>query len=1189
MLALSYIHMGGIKMNKKQKLVSTTLSTVTALSSVGAISSLPNNVITNVQALDENTVETTQQVQPTIRTDLEKEVEDKNSTVISTGAALQGAENQKNSSEEALNNAKNNKKENDEKLTTSQNKVDQTLAKEVKDRAQVVLQLQETLSSQKQKKDALDKAVEEKQNQLKNAQDKYNKAQADYNDLADKNKDALDKLNQAEEDKAQYEKDLASLNNQLTTLNKDIETVTTKLNEEKKSLENNKTTLSQLTTEKQTLEADLKVSTNKLNSLKDALNKQPTTEEVTQLQKDIDTLEKDIDTKTTQLSTLDQEINSLTTSIEAQSATVNETTKKKDDLAKQYDALTTQVNEAKTNLDTAKTKYDAAKKTLDDLNNNVDTPKLASLKSELYQLQKQQSALQAQVDATTSQLKAAETELANAYTKYDNNVVNFYKEVYNNTGNLDAYYAYTELEKYDGKKVGSATIYDSKNYDKTMASLSDLKEALNYIKMCNQIRAYEGVAPLKVSYYLMSVSAIQNQFTSVKWGHSEIYPFAENIYGSSRDYNSTDFLDQNGNLNVDYLDRLGRDQNLDAFSIQRQNPFYGWWIEEKVKYEEANDKNVAGHYFNIINQNYTLTGFSHNNQLHNSGYYTWGQVFSGSLVANKLDGSGQVRITGQSVDEFENILNAWILKKANGVQIEQDKVDAAKAEVEKATNALNDNKQNISTKQTEISNYKDNVKTQFKTAETTYNNAKSTYDNLVNQQSSVKAELDTTSTQLNAQKDALTKLEDQLKADKKKKDTLSKQITDEKALLAQKKEELANATKDKAELEQALKDANADVNRITSLIDENDKRINALESEINTNQQNINTYSAELNTLNSEVTSKETEKNALSANIDMLNTAIEAYNKQLEECNKAKDALNAAKNNLDNVQAEYDQAVKDQKAQADVVADTTKKLDDANESLTKAQRATADWKDIKAGTGDHYAPYHDEVLDNLSDTVLVYVSAKDAAGSMETKLADAQKDYDEKTKNYENALNAYNAALNEYNDAKANLDAFDAKYGIVTKDTITLLSEMTYTGKQIKPEIVVKDSKGNVVDPSEYTITYGDNTEVGEGSVTIKLSDEYYVGTITKTFKIVLASTDKDDNTTPPADKKDDVTTTPSDKKDNVTVTPSQKNDTTATVKSDKTSTTVKTGDSSPIVIFSLLSMLSMFFYTLLRRKENKN
>ena len=789
------------------------------------------------------------------------------------------------------------------------------------------------------------------------------------------------------------------------------------------------------------------------------------------------------------------------------------------------------------------------------------------------------------MDATTSQLKAAETELANAYTKYDNNVVNFYKEVYNNTGDLDAYYAYTELEKYDGKTVGSATIYDSKKYDKTMASLSDLKEALNYIKMCNQIRAYEGQAPLKVSYYLMTISAIQNQYSSVSVNHSKLYPVGENLYWNSINATATEFLDENGNLDVQYLYELGK--HPDRNDVQSKNPFYGWWTEEKINYEETGDKLNNGHYFNIINSSYTLTGFSHNNQRRNQ-MFTYGQVFASKYAVDKLDGSGQVRITGQSVDEFEKTLDAWILKKANGVQIEQDKVDAAKAESVNATNALNDNKKKVTAKQTEINNYKDNVNTQFKAAETTYNNAKSTYDNLASQQSSVKAELDSTSTALNSQKDALNKLEDQLKADKQKKDTLSQQLTEEKTLLAQKKQELANATKDKAELEQALKDANADVNRITSLIDENDKRINALESEINTNQQNINAYNAELNTLNSEVTSKETEKNALSANIDMLNTAIEAYNKQLEECNKAKDALNAAKNNLDNVQAEYDQAVKDQKAQADVVADTTKKLDDANESLTKAQRATADWEDIKAGTGDHYAPYHDEVLDNLSDTVLVYVSAKDAAGSIETKLADAQKDYDEKTKNYENALNAYNAALNEYNDAKADLDTFDAKYGIVTKDTITLPSEMTYTGKQIKPEIVVKDNKGNVVDPSEYTITYSDNTEVGEGSVTIKLSDEYYVGTITKTFKIVLASTDKDDNTTPPADKKDDVTTTPSDKKDNVTVTPTQKNDTTATVKSDKTSTTVKTGDSSPIVQFSLLSMLSMFFYTLLRRKENK-
>ena len=1173
-------------MNKKQKIVSATLSTVTALSSAAVLTQAPLDAVKNVQALDDTTAETTKQNQPTNKNNLEKEVEQKNSDVISAGAALQGAEFQKNGAEESLNNAKTNKKENDEKLTTSQTHVDQTLAKEVKNRAQTVLQLQETLASQKQQKDVLDQAVEEKQNQLKTAQDQYNKAQADYNDLADKNKDTLDKLTQAENTKATYEKELAELNDHLTALNQDIETVTTKLNDETKTLNDNKSQLAQLTTEKQNLEAQLKTSTDKLNTLKDALNKQPTTEEVTQLQKDIDTLKKDIDTKTSQLSSLDQEMNSLTASIETQKATVNETTKKKDDLTKQYDALTTQVAEAKTNLDSAKTSYDAAKKTVDDLNNNVDTPELAQLKAELKSLQMQQTALQTQVNATTSKLKAAETELANAYTKYDNNVVNFYKEVYNNTGDLDAYYAYTELEKFDGKTVGSATIYDSKNYDKTMGSLSDLKEALNYIKMCNQIRAYEGSAPLKVSYYLMSVSAIQNQYSSVNLAHSKLYEVGENLYWSSQDNNSEDFLDKNGNLDVDYLNRLGRDQNLDVFSTQRQNPFYGWWIEEKVKYEKTNDPNVAGHYFNIVDKKYTLTGFSHNNQKHNLNMYTWGQVFKDSLKLNNLNGEGQTTITGLTVDEFENTLNAWILKKANGVQIEQDKVDAAKAESEKATNALDDNKKKISAKQTEINNYKDNVNAQFKAAETTYNNAKSTYDNLASQQSSVKAELDSTSTAFNSQKDALNKLEDQLKADKQKKDTLSQQLTDEKTLLTQKKEELANATKDKAELEQAIKDANADVDRLTALIDENDKKIKVTQSAISTNEQNINAYTAQLNTLNSEITSKEAEKDVLSANIDALNTAIDAYNKQLKECNKAKKALDAAKNNLDSAQAEYDQALKAQKDTADTVTDTSKKLDDANESLEKAQRATADWEGIKAGTVDHYAPYHDEVLDGLLDTVLVYVSAKDATPSIETKLADAQKDYDEKAKNYEDALNAYNVALNEYNDAKANLDAFNATYGVVSNDTITLPSEVTYTGQPIKPEVIVKDSKGNVVDSSEYTLTYGDNTEVGEGTVTVKLNNDNYVGTFTKTFKIVSASTGKDDVTTPPTDKKDE-TTTPSDKKDNVTVTPSTKDET--TVKSDQTSTTVKTGDSSPIVQLSLFSMLSMLFYTLLRRKENKD
>ena len=73
----------------------------------------------------------------------------------------------------------------------------------------------------------------------------------------------------------------------------------------------------------------------------------------------------------------------------------------------------------------------------------------------------------------------------------------------------------------------------------------------------------------------MSVSAIQNQYSSVTLDHSKIYSVGENLYWSSRDNKSEDFLDKNGNLDVKSLYELGK--NPDSFNVQSNNPFYGWW------------------------------------------------------------------------------------------------------------------------------------------------------------------------------------------------------------------------------------------------------------------------------------------------------------------------------------------------------------------------------------------------------------------------------------------------------------------------------------------------------------------------------------------------------------------------------------------------------------------------------------
>ncbi|MGN0384225.1 MAG: fibronectin type III domain-containing protein, partial [Eubacterium sp.] len=59
----------------------------------------------------------------------------------------------------------------------------------------------------------------------------------------------------------------------------------------------------------------------------------------------------------------------------------------------------------------------------------------------------------------------------------------------------------------------------------------------------------------------------------------------------------------------------------------------------------------------------------------------------------------------------------------------------------------------------------------------------------------------------------------------------------------------------------------------------------------------------------------------------------------------------------------------------------------------------------------------------------------------------------------------------------------------------------TYTGKLLKPEVTVKDSNGNKIASSNYTVTYNNNKSVGKATVTIKFKGNYS-GTITRTFTI---------------------------------------------------------------------------------------
>lgn len=86
----------------------------------------------------------------------------------------------------------------------------------------------------------------------------------------------------------------------------------------------------------------------------------------------------------------------------------------------------------------------------------------------------------------------------------------------------------------------------------------------------------------------------------------------------------------------------------------------------------------------------------------------------------------------------------------------------------------------------------------------------------------------------------------------------------------------------------------------------------------------------------------------------------------------------------------------------------------------------------------------------------------------------------------------------------------------VSSPVISLSStSLVYTGKELKPEVTVKDGK-TVIDPSEYTVEYSNNVNVGTGMVIImdKSGGNYIVNGST-TFQIISA----DLGITPPTPK----------------------------------------------------------------------
>ncbi len=235
------------------------------------------------------------------------------------------------------------------------------------------------------------------------------------------------------------------------------------------------------------------------------------------------------------------------------------------------------------------------------------------------------------VIAAQDALAEAQDALDAAAEKYDAGAFAFFEDVG----------ATSALNVLNTAKYSS---YTEKGSGKDATSFSNMLASIDFIRECNDLRKSEGCSELKVSYYMMAIAMSDTNASAYTMGHTQQYSVGENLAWGYKD------------------------------------PFEGWYTEEKAEYE-AGDTNFSstGHYQNIVNNSYTITGFAMNQ--YGSYGVTHGQVFQYSS-----DGA-------MSVDAYEKELTAYIASLDQDVLTEkvfeaEAALDDAEEEQREAEEAL---------------------------------------------------------------------------------------------------------------------------------------------------------------------------------------------------------------------------------------------------------------------------------------------------------------------------------------------------------------------------------------------------------------------------------------------------------------------------------------------------------------------
>ncbi|AKV55179.1 putative cell surface protein [Bifidobacterium actinocoloniiforme DSM 22766] len=265
------------------------------------------------------------------------------------------------------------------------------------------------------------------------------------------------------------------------------------------------------------------------------------------------------------------------------------------------------------------------------------SPALADDTAELKQLKEQLAAASTNLDEAKANLKTKQDMASQATALKEEGTAGYFKYV----GATGAYDVLTDSGL--NGKLGPS-IHLGASDDAT--SLDNMGATFEYLDKCNELRAGEGKGALKVSDTLMAMSQADTDWSSTNTEHARVFDIGENL----------------------------------AWNSPENDPFARWYTAEKQN--KTNGNGITGHYDNIVNGSYQITGFAiHRNSSNPYGGNTYGQVFFFGLTprmvrsANAWAGSRSMTVQ----DYYANFQSyrSFLSNAGANVNAAQEAVNAA--------------------------------------------------------------------------------------------------------------------------------------------------------------------------------------------------------------------------------------------------------------------------------------------------------------------------------------------------------------------------------------------------------------------------------------------------------------------------------------------------------------------------------